>query len=347
MATSPHHLYIDSAATGQVTHIVIYRPEGAVRAVLQIVHGMIEHIGRYDAFAQWLAARGIAVIGHDHPGHGLSAFDPERGTLRPGAQFGHYADPLTLQEPQDGRYAGQTLNGTDIVLGNMWRVTQTAQREWPGVPLYIMGHSMGSFFTRRFITLHSEALAGAIIMGTGWHTAIETVPGLWLSRLIATCCGRRRTSRLLTLLTNGGYDKAFPGEGHNAWLSVNPDNVKAHNEDPLCQFEFSAGAYADFFRCMNALAHRRDYDRIRHDLPILVTSGGDDPVGGRKAVQKVADEYQRLGIRDITRKVYDGLRHEIIGEACREQVFADIEGWIIQVSQASLVSDKVKSRLRR
>lgn len=327
MAISPQHLYIDSADAGQVSHVVIYRPEGAVRAVLQIVHGMIEHIGRYDAFAQWLTARGIAVIGHDHPGHGLSVFDPERGTLRPGAQFGHYADP-SPRAAQDGRGTRRALTGTDIVLENMWRVTQLARHEWPDAPLFIMGHSMGSFFTRRFLTLHSEVLAGAVIMGTGWHTAIETVPGLWLSRLIATCCGHRRTSRLLTLLTNGGYDKVFPGEGRNAWLSVNPDNVRTHNEDPLSQFEFSAGAYADFFRCMNDLAHRRDYDRIRRDLPILVTSGGDDPVGGTRAVQRVADEYEQLGIRDVTRKVYDGLRHEIIGETCREVVFADIEEWL-------------------
>lgn len=309
---TPQHLYIDSADAGQVTHVVIYRPEGEVRAVLQMVHGMIEHIGRYDAFAQWLAQRGVAVIGHDHPGHGLSAFDAEKGTLRPGAQFGHYAD----------------AHGTDVVLENMWRVTQQAQSEWPGVPLFIMGHSMGSFFTRRFITLHSDALAGAIIMGTGWHTAIETVPGLWLSRLIAVCCGRRGTSRVLTQLTNGGYDSAFPTEGHNAWLSVNPENVKAHNEDPLCQFEFSAGAFADFFRCMNDLAHRRDFNHIRRDLPILVTSGGDDPVGGKKAVKKVADELERTGLKDVTRKVYEGLRHEIIGETCREEVFADILKWI-------------------
>lgn len=309
---TPQHLYIDSADAGQVTHVVIYRPEGETRAVLQMVHGMIEHIGRYDAFAQWLAQRGVAVIGHDHPGHGLSAFDAEKGTLRPGAQFGHYAD----------------AHGTDVVLENMWRVTQQAQREWPGVPLFIMGHSMGSFFTRRFITLHSDVLAGAVIMGTGWHTALETVPGFALSRLIATCCGRRGTSRLLTKLTNGGYDSAFPTEGHNAWLSVNPENVKAHNEDPLCQFEFSAGAFADFFRCMNDLAHRRDFDHIRRDLPVLVTSGGDDPVGGRKAVEKVAGELERIGLKDVTRKVYEGLRHEIIGETCREEVFANIEDWM-------------------
>lgn len=317
---NPQHLYIESSDAGQVTHVVIYRPEGTPRAVLQMVHGMIEHIGRYDAFAQWLAARGIAVVGHDHPGHGLSAFDPERGTLRPGAQFGHYADP--------SKRSGQTQNGTDIVLANMWRTTLLAQSEWPGVPLFIMGHSMGSFFTRRFLTLHSDALAGAVIMGTGWHTAIETVPGFWLSRLIAACCGRRNTSRILTQLTNGGYDSAFPGEGHNAWLSVNPENVKAHNEDPLCQFEFSAGAFADFFRCMNDLAHRRDFDHIRRDLPVLVTSGGDDPVGGSKAVQKVAGELECIGLKDVTRKVYDGLRHEIIGEACREEVFAYIENWM-------------------
>lgn len=310
---NPQHLYIDSADAGQVTHVVIYRPEGEPRAVLQMVHGMIEHIGRYDAFARWLAERGVAVIGHDHPGHGLSVFDAERSTLRPGAQYGHYADE----------------RGTEVVLENMWRVTLLARQEWRGVPLFIMGHSMGSFFTRRFITLHSEALAGAIIMGTGWHTALETVPGLGLSRLIAACRGRRSTSSILTKLTNGGYDSAFPDEGHNAWLSVNPENVRAHNEDAMCQFEFSAGAFADFFRCMNDLAHQRDFDSIRRDLPVLVTSGGDDPVGGKKAVQKVANELERIGLKDVTRKVYEGLRHEILGETCREEVFADILEWMV------------------
>lgn len=310
----PEHLYLDSADAGQVTHVVVYRPDAAPRAVLQMVHGMIEHIGRYDAFARWLCARGFAVVGHDHPGHGLSAYDAERECLREGALFGHYADRC----------------GTDVVLRNMWSVSQLALREWPDAPLFIMGHSMGSFFTRRFITLHSDAIAGAVIMGTGWHTAFETTPGLWLSRLIAACKGGRRTSRLLTMLTNGGYDKAFAAEGHNAWLSVNPDNVRAHNEDPLCQFEFTARAFADFFRCMNDLARRRDFAAIRRNLPVLVTSGGDDPVGGTKAVTKVSDEYMRLGLTDVSRRLYPGLRHEILGETCREEVFADIERWLTQ-----------------
>lgn len=334
----PEHLYIDSADAGQVTHVVIYRPDAAStadtqrqpnapaqqptasapRAVLQMVHGMIEHIGRYADFAAWLCERGFAVVGHDHPGHGLSAFDATSGQLRPGALWGHYADN----------------NGTAVVLENMWRVTQLAAREWPGVPIFIMGHSMGSFFTRRFITLHSDALAGAIVMGTGWHTRLETTPGLWLSRLIAAVKGGRTTSRILTLLTNGGYDTAFPGEGHNAWLSVNPDNVRAHNDDPYCQFEFTARAFADFFRCMNDLASRRDFDRIRRDLPVLVTSGSDDPVGGTKAVTKVADEYEHLGLTAVTRRLYPGLRHEILGETCREEVYRDLYDWILNVACA-------------
>ena len=261
-------------------------------------------IDRYDAFARFLCENGIAAIGHDHLGHGLSARSPE--------DLGVFAEERAERSLIDDMYA----------------VTLEARQEFPGAPNFILGHSMGSFFVRRYLTRYGGYVSGAIIMGTGWIP--NPVPGLGkaAANLVCAVRGVRHRSPLLTGMALGASEKAFAAEGKLAWLSVNRENVKRYEADPLCGFMFSAGAYRDFFGILADLAAEKDFDAMPRSLPLLVVSGAEDPVGGRNAVEKLAARYRELGFERVTDRVYPGDRHEILNETNREAVYNDLLAWL-------------------
>ena len=289
--------YIPSSAAGQRLHVTIWRPEGEVRAVLQMVHGMSEYIGRYGDLAGFFCAHGIAAIGHDHLGHGRTA-----------------------RKPEDLGFFGEE-SAKAALIEDMYAVTRTARREFPGAPVFLLGHSMGSFFTRRYLAVHGGEIAGAVIMGTGWVPAPVPSVGVLLAKLACAVRGPRYRSPLLENLALGRSERAFAAEGKLAWLSTNADNARLYEADPLCGFSFTAGAYRDFFGILADVAAEKGYDAVPRTLPVLVTSGAEDPIGGGAAVTKVAGEYRRLGLRDVTEKVFPGDRHEICNEKDREAVF--------------------------
>lgn len=306
------HLYIDSVDAGHRIHVICWTPDEAPRMVLQVVHGMTEYVERYDEFARFLCGHGIAVIGHDHPGHGFSAVDEATGEELPGCQLGYYSDG----------------DGKEVVLGNMLKVTQMARERFPDVKNVILGHSMGSFFTRRYLTLYSDNVYGAVIMGTGAQPVWLLRSGLLLARIVKIMRGRHYRSRLLYNLSNGAYQKLFKGEGRNAWLSRNTESVAKYNASPLCNKGFTTSAYCDFFRCMVEVAECRDMSAICKDLPVLITSGCDDPVGGRKAAETVENHLRAHSINNVTVQTYEDMRHEVLQEIGREQVFCNILQWL-------------------
>ena len=296
--------FLNSKVDGRKIHTVFWEPETEPRAVVQIAHGMSEHIGRYEPFASFLCENGIAAAGHDHHGHGQSA----RGE----GDLGFFAE---------GEHE-------DAVVRDIRTVTNECKRRFPGLPVFLLGHSMGSFFVRRFLSLYSGELAGAILLGTGWFPSPLAGTGLFLSRAVCRFKGEKAVSPLLERLVRGRGKKAFPEEGEDAWLSSDPETVRIFEADPLCGFPFTAGAYRDFFAVMKSVADEEDYDAVRKTLPVLVASGERDPVGGRKAVEKVAAQYRRLELTDVTAKVFPGDRHEILNEKDRDEVRAYLLGWL-------------------
>ena len=193
-------------------HGMRWEPEGrSVRAVLQICHGVAEHIARYDAFARYLNELGIAVVGHDHLGHGRSL--PEGGTP---VYFG----------------AGSTWH---TVVDDIYVLHQRIRLWYPDVPLCIMGHSMGSFLTRTYLIRYPGTVKAAIIMGTGWQPKAVVAGGLAVARAAAAVVGESGTSDLVTQLAFGAYNKQFaPNRTSCDWLSADTDNVDAYMADPLC-----------------------------------------------------------------------------------------------------------------
>ena len=300
------HFFLPSGDGKTKLHGIVWEPDGGeIRAVLQLVHGMAEHIERYHEFAAYLTSNGIAVIGHDHLGHGQSMTDKK--------ELGFFAEK----------------DGHRITLEDIYRVTCFGKERFDGKPWFVLGHSMGSFMVRRYLTDHSDELSGAIVMGTGQIPAALASAGKMVAGLIKAVKGDHYRSGLLLGLSTGGYNKVFePARTSADWLSRNEENCDRYVADELCGFTFTTAAYRDFFTVLGELAAGKGYDRIRRDLPILLNAGEKDPVGGAKAVPKVYDQYKTMGMKDVTLKLYPEDRHEILNELDREKVYEDILTWM-------------------
>lgn len=292
-------------------HGMLWEPEGmAVRAVLQICHGVAEHIARYDGFARALNEQGIVVAGHDHLGHGKSL--PEGGT------------PVYFGD-------GNTWN---TVVDDIYVLHQRLKQRYPDVPLCIMGHSMGSFLTRTYLIRYPGTVKAAIIMGTGWQPQAAITGGLALANAIAAVSGENATSELVTELAFGSYNKLFaPNRTKVDWLSADESNVDDYIADPLCGADATVGLFRQMLRGLRFNQTPGNIDRMDKNAPILLIAGQDDPVGNMGAgVRRTHDAFKRAGIKDVTLKLYPGLRHEILNEAAmRDTVYGDIGAWLDRV----------------
>lgn len=300
--------YIPSSDGKSKIHCVSWKPDGEPVAALQIVHGMMEHMLRYDEFARYLTGVGIAVTGHDHLGHGKSC--PKEG-------FGYFA----------------AKDGEICLLKDMHRVAGVVQKRNPGIPHLMMGHSMGSFFLRRYLTLYGESLDGVIIMGTGDQPLPLVLAGEMMATLIGAVKGGAYRSRVMHELVLGSYNRAFvPNRTANDWLSRDHDIVDRFLADPCCSFYFTCAAYRDFFKLLLDLKLKKQFNRIPKHLPYLLISGEADPVGAfGNGVRRVAQQLEHLGCSGVTLKLYPEARHEIVNETNRHEVYEEIASWILEL----------------
>lgn len=286
-------------------NVIIWETEKEPIGVLQIVHGMAEYIDRYDNFAKYMTEQGFNVIGHDHLGHGHSVSD-ER-------DYGFFAEE----------------NGDKIIIEDMHSVTQYAREKWEELPNFILGHSMGSFCLRQYLTKYSNDVFGAIIMGTGWIPSAAALLGKTIATNTCKSKGSHTVNPLLIKLTLEPYNKPFaPARTNCDWLSRDEKQVDLYVKDKLCGFDFTAGAYKDFFTVLEKIAKNRQLIGMRKSLPILITSGSVDPVGGKKACEKLNAQYKRCGINDVTLKLWENDRHEILNELDKSDVYRYIYNWL-------------------
>ena len=283
-----------------------WKPEREPKAVLQLVHGMTEHVGRYDEFGEAMAARGIAVIGCDQLGHGRTAASRD--------ELGFFAEH----------------NGAAYLVQDIRRVRRAAGRLFPNCPHTVLGHSMGSFLVRRYLTRYGREVDGAILMGTGDYPAAVLLAALAVVDLTALVRGERCHSRLLHGLVLGNYNRRIPSARTGSdWLSRDAERVDRFVADPYCQFRFTCSAYRDFFHVMLDLKNRRLVGNMPSELPVFLVSGSEDPVGDYgKGVKRVFDQYRSLGMKQVTMKLYEGSRHEILNDLEREQACRDLGDWI-------------------
>ncbi len=298
---------IPSSAVGHTLNVLCCEPSGQQpRAVLQMTHGMAEHISRYEPLARWLADRGIAVIGHDHLGHGGTARSPE--------EYGFFALP----------------DGNRTLLEDLYRVTKLAQDSWPGAPLFLLGHSMGSFYARQYLCERGGELKGAILLGSGQPSKGSVLSGRALCRALAAVRGWNWRSSLVEALAIGPYNAPFePARTNCDWLNRDARQVDLYLADELCGFRFTLNGYYSMFTGILRLQDPELLARVPKDLPVLFLSGKADPVGNQgRGVLRAAKSLRDAGVEHVRVKLYPGARHELLMEKNHQQVFEDITRFI-------------------
>lgn len=291
-------------------HAVKWIPETeSPVCILQIIHGMTEYVARYEDFAQFMAGKGILVVGDDHLGHGLSV---KEGEIR-----GYFCKE----------------DAATVLVRDEHRLKKLMQEQYPGIPYIILGHSMGSFILRNYLMRYGSGIDGAIIMGTGMQSKGTVILGWVLATLISILLGPKHVCTKLDKMLFGAYNKGLTksdtDSGH--WISVNPENVKSFQQDPLCNFVFTANGFQTLMKLIWNLYDTERLKQMPLKLPILLAAGSEDPVGDYgKGVEKVRRSFEKIGMEQIQMKLYSGDRHEILNEADRQDVYDDIYRFILQ-----------------
>lgn len=299
-------IYYQSADRKTKIHAIAWKPEGKPKAVLQICHGMVEFIERYDEFARFLAKQGFYVVGNDHLGHGASVTSNDR--------HGYFAHP----------------NGNECLIADLHTLRRKTQEKYPDVPYFVLGHSMGSFLIRQYIQIHPEGLSGAIIVGTGAQPGIVLHVGKLICRVIALFRGWTYRSSFVDGMAFGGYNKQFePARTPVDWLTKDEAIVNAACVHPWSTFQFTVNGYYQMFRGIQYIQDPAHIRKIPKDLPLYLIAGDCDPVGNNgKSVREVFQKYKESGIRDVAMKLYPNDRHEILNETDRDVVYADVLAWL-------------------
>lgn len=290
-------------------HAVKWMPDdGKYEAILQITHGMIEYIDRYRAFAEFLCTNQFMVTGHDHLGHGDSVNSKE--------DWGYFAEE----------------NPSDILIEDMHTLRTMIQKENEGVPYFMLGHSMGSYMLRKYLTIHNDNLRGAVIMGTGCVPDGITKFGLKVCEFLAKRYGWHHRSRLVEKLSFGAPYRKYDMTGknpQNSWLTKDTEIVTKYYNEPRCCFKFTLNGYLGLMEAVLYDNQMENVQKVPKKLPLFLVSGKDDPVGDcGVGVKKVYDMYKEAGLLDITYCLYENDRHEILNETDRDKVYADILSWM-------------------
>lgn len=288
-------------------HCGLWVPEGSPAGVVQIIHGVADSITRYDAIAEYLCAAGYVVVGEDHPGHGLSVAE--------GESFGY----LT----------GGWMQTVKIIR----QLRRKIGDEYPGLPYFMLGHSMGSFLLRTYLfTYLDEELTGAILSGTGWQPSSLIAAAAVLSREETLRLGERGHSKLMIDLVFGGYNKKFaPNRTAYDWVCANPEAVDAYAANPFCTWTPSIQLCAEMLRGILMIQKSSNLARMRKDLPVYFFSGQLDPVGGMgNGVLKCVQKFKDTGMGDVVVELFPDMRHECHNEVNRELVFSRLLAWLTQ-----------------
>lgn len=281
-------------------------PDGEIRGIVQIAHGIAEHVERYDAFAAFLADHGFLVAANDHLGHGKSISNND--------SLGFFAEQ----------------HGWMHAVKDMRQLYERMHAEYPALPYFLFGHSMGSFLTRTYLIDYPDGLTGAVICGTGQQAGALVKSGLLLGKIEALLHGPKYRSPLLDQLAFGAYNKGFaPPRTRYDWLTRDNALVDAYIADPRCGFMPTASLFSDMMGGISYISKPANLARMNKTLPVFFISGDKDPVGENgKGVKKAFALFQKAGMRDATLKLYPNCRHEILNEIGKETVMEDVLNWL-------------------
>ena len=285
-------------------HAIRWEPEGEPKAILQIIHGMVEFIDRYDDFARYLTEHGYLVTGEDHLGHGAS-----------------------VQSDEYHGYFGK--DGNEWVIADIHQLRIMMHEEFPDLPYLMLGHSMGSFLVRQYITekegRYAEGLSGVIVMGTGWQPGAVLAAGKAFARMLGiNKVGKR--AKAIDVLSFGSYLKKIKDPRTTSdWLTRDEKIVDWYRAQPWCTFYFTPNGYYHMFRGMQKAHDIKRMHNLPAGLPILFASGAEDPVGNwGEGVRKAFMVYTDNTDCEVSIRLYDDDRHEILNELDRDKVYADM-----------------------
>ena len=283
-----------------------FDPDGLPRGIVQIAHGVAEHISRYDGFMRYLAENGFIAIGNDHLGHGLS--------VQSESELGWFAEE----------------DGWSVVVNDMHKLHDITFAENPGLPYFLFGHSMGSFLTRTYIIKYPAELAGAVICGTGQQSPALVGAGKASANLVCKMKGSKHRSKLLAGMAFGSYNKSFePRRTDYDWLTRENSIVDEYIADPLCGFMPTAGLFRDMMSGISFITDPENVAKMRKTLPVFFISGDLDPVGENgKGPAKAFHAFKEAGMNDVTIRFYKSCRHELLNETNRDEVMKDILSWL-------------------
>jgi alpha-beta hydrolase superfamily lysophospholipase len=282
------------------------------KAIVQVLHGMAEYGSRYARLARALAAAGYTTYAHDHRGHGKSIPD--------GSPPGHMADD----------------DSWNRIVEDAHGVNREIAKRHPGLPIIVLGHSMGSFVLQQLLFEHpSDMVAAALSGSTGKPPPIAMV-GKVLARIERARVGKRNPSPVMQRLTFGEYNKPFsPARTEFEWLSRDPEEVDKYIADPLCGFAVSTQTWIDVLNALDRNANPKNVNKVPKGMPLYLFAGDQDPVGDcGKGMKSLYDAYKRAAIFDVRLKLYPNARHESLNETNRQEVTDDFIAWCDEIVAA-------------
>ena len=277
-----------------------------ILGVVQIAHGVAEYGARYAPFAQFLCNHGFVVVANDHLGHGKS-----------------------LIEGRPMVYLGDE-NGWEHVVDDMEKIRERTAKVFPDAPYFLFGHSMGSFLSRTHLIRYPGKLSGCILCGTGHMNGLVVAGGSFVANSEIRKLGAAAYSEKADALAFGAYNKRFaPARTAFDWLSENEENVDDYIADPLCGGKVTLGLFRDMMGGIGLICDPKNIGRMDKELPVFFIAGDRDPVGDMgKGVERAYAAFKKAGVRDVSLKLYHGLRHEILNEKTRQYVYRDVLDWL-------------------
>ncbi len=309
MAYNFQEITFPSSDGKSTVYAELYTPKTkSAVAIIQISHGMIDHIARYKNLIEYMCECGFVVAGNHHIGHGKTAPTEEL--------LGFFADK----------------GGVDYLIEDLHEMNRYLRREMPTLPLIMLGHSMGSFLARLYAVKYPHTLKGLIIHGSAGAN-IAAGPGRLIASIIALFRGKMHRSGLLKSLSVGAYASSFKADGPHGWLTRDISEVADRDTDPYTQFDFTVSAYRDLFHMLSLSNKKEWYKKYPKSLPTLIMSGECDPVGANgKGPRQIYKGLLVRGALEVTLKMYEGARHELFNELCRDEVFSDMAEWVKNVA---------------